>query len=358
MSPTKALLLVAAPLIAGISVFIFKTNTLQLFPLNDFSNKPTIKVNEIFEVDSRQLGEVVIANFPIQNIGGADLILDNPRTNCACAGLEIEKDGILSRIESLRVPPGESENLVVRVSVRGRQGVPLTNGIRVRTNDPQKPELNLTVRISMVFAGLHTEPAHLAFGVLTAGKSESRLLIIKDHFPAIRTVASINTHDIKTISIEHIARGNDPGEIGRIKVAILADQPGEQAGSIRIMMSDGTHLEIPVTALIETELTLSPSSVTLPRIANGNPLYEATIACKRRGELPCSLEFHTIPPGICIETISSAANRCLHLIRITCAPIAVERGKTQGKVSIPVIARDAKWSGNALLTINFDPIGP
>ncbi len=149
---------------------------------------PLIDCPREINLGQRELGDEVIAHLTISNLGTAELVIEQVRTNCSCTGLERYIAGELHAVESLRVQPGESAEVSVRVAVRGRAGFPLTNIVEFQTNDPRRPDVRISLVVPRVTAGVTTFPSSVVFGTIRVGCIARHLVDIRDESPDPRRI--------------------------------------------------------------------------------------------------------------------------------------------------------------------------
>ena len=107
-------------------------------------------------------------DFVFTNEGDAPLTLVSGETSCRCA---------TSKISQERIPPGESAKVTIEWKPTDKPG-PYEQTAKIRTNDPDRPRVTLTIsgRITMA---MRFSPPELVFSRLTVGETstgESQLL--------------------------------------------------------------------------------------------------------------------------------------------------------------------------------------
>lgn len=93
-----------------------------------------------FDFGDIKQGETVSHTFVLTNNGGDLLKITDVKASCGCTAAKPEKS---------ELAPGESTNLVVTFNSAGRMGKQ-TKTVRVYTNDPQNPEMVLTIQCNIV----------------------------------------------------------------------------------------------------------------------------------------------------------------------------------------------------------------
>lgn len=94
----------------------------------DLTTAPLIQVDkETHDFGRIQQGDEVEATFVVSNTGHGDLLIKNVQSGCGCATVTDLKDKI--------IPPGGSEDLVVRLSTRNK-ALNLSKSVKIFSNDP------------------------------------------------------------------------------------------------------------------------------------------------------------------------------------------------------------------------------
>lgn len=146
------------PILVGIAAFGFESGIINRQWTILMRSVPVVEFPAVIDLGEHEQGEVVNSRFTIANRGKGELVIDQIRTTCACAGLEREVDGTFVRVESLRLGPREEAELMLRISVRGPAGAPSRNRIVFRTNDSSRPEGAIEAVIPKVTGGLGVAP--------------------------------------------------------------------------------------------------------------------------------------------------------------------------------------------------------
>lgn len=102
-----------------------------------------------------RVGETVTIQFELANTGSAPLVLTDLQTSCGWAP---------PRLERSVVAPGERTILTIPFAAPTKPGL-VGYGVRVRTNDPNNPELHFTFQ-AHVRAPLEATPSDLYIGVV------------------------------------------------------------------------------------------------------------------------------------------------------------------------------------------------
>ena len=161
----------------------------------------------IYDFGTMLEGAPVKHEFTIKNVGQADLVIGQVQTSCGCTVAQSEKK---------RLAPGEQTQLPVTFDTRHETG-PRDPRIDVYTNDPQTPDLVLTIQ-GTVRRESEATPPEVLFDSVRKGSEQTREVTIsyngttKDF--SITKVANSNPN---------IAVTQEPGL--KLKVALLKTMP-------------------------------------------------------------------------------------------------------------------------------------
>jgi hypothetical protein len=181
-------------------------------------------------------GEVVTHDFIISNSGGDLLKISNVTASCGCTAAAPEKN---------ELAPGESTNLNVKFNSAGRRGQQHKT-VKVFSNDPQNPEMALTITGNVVLANENSATAPIIyfpetqhdFGKVNEGdkvdytfrfvnKGESQLTI-KDIKTSCGCTAALLSQDKL-----------EPGKEGTLKVELdTKNRSGKMSRTITIQSND------------------------------------------------------------------------------------------------------------------------
>ena len=181
-------------------------------------------------------GEKVSHDFVLSNSGGDLLTISNVSASCGCTAAKPEKN---------ELAPGESTNLTVSFNSSGRRGKQ-NKTIRIFSNDPQNPEMVLTITGVVVLPGEGTgnsptiyfpETQH-DFGKVNEGdkvnytfrfvnKGETALQIKDIKTSCGCTAALVSTDNLK------------PGQEGTIKVELnTKNRSGKMSKTVTVQSND------------------------------------------------------------------------------------------------------------------------
>jgi hypothetical protein len=181
-------------------------------------------------------GETVSHDFVLSNSGGDLLKISNVKASCGCTAATPEKNELAQ---------GESTNLTVRFNSSGRMGKQ-NKTVRVFTNDPQNPEMVLTITGTVVKSTdvsgadpvIHFPETQHDFGKVNSGdkvnytfrfvnKGESPL-VIKDIKTSCGCTAAL-------LSLDNL----QPGQEGTLMVELdTKNRSGKMSRTITVQSND------------------------------------------------------------------------------------------------------------------------
>jgi uncharacterized cupredoxin-like copper-binding protein len=217
------------------TVIIFLISFVSIFPQ---LLAPKVGVQQLtHDFGNIKVGEVVSHTFVISNNGGDLLKINNVKASCGCTAASPDKK---------ELKPGESTNIVVTFNSKGRKG-PQTKTVTVSTNDPEKPQVTLTIKCNIIVdnvsdnssgAKIFFPETQHDFGKVTEGKKVeytfkfenkgTESLVIKD----VKTSCGCTAAVVSNSTIK-------PGEAGSIKVDFdTKSRQGRNSKSITVVSND------------------------------------------------------------------------------------------------------------------------
>jgi hypothetical protein len=124
---------------------------------------------EAFDFGTIPNTDPVSQTFQVHNVGKGTLEILGVSTSCACTTAEVD---------SRRLPPGEATDLTVTYDPRVHDGATgeFMRVVYVRSDDPDTPEADLTVRVTVV------EPAEMKQGDLVAAANDLDVTSLYEEF--------------------------------------------------------------------------------------------------------------------------------------------------------------------------------
>jgi hypothetical protein len=122
----------------------------------------------VYDFGTTSLVDSVTGTFTYQNIGAADLKLSKPQPSCGCTVASVKPDVL---------KPGEKGELVFTIRVGGQRGE-LKKQIGVPSNDPQSPNVSLSIKIEMKQI-VEAVPQQLSIGALRQGTTTNLTAVLR-----------------------------------------------------------------------------------------------------------------------------------------------------------------------------------
>ncbi|MDZ7624817.1 MAG: DUF1573 domain-containing protein [Ignavibacteriaceae bacterium] len=188
-----------------------------------------------FDFGDIKQGETVSHTFVLTNSGGDLLKITNVQASCGCTAAVPEKS---------ELAPGESTNLPVRFNSTGRMGMQKKT-VKIFTNDPQSPEMTLTISGKIVTGeqsgsvpAIHFPETQHDFGKVSEGekinytfrfvnKGQSELVIKDVKSSCGCTAALLSSSNVK------------PGQEGTIKVEFdTKNRSGKNSKTVTVQSND------------------------------------------------------------------------------------------------------------------------
>jgi hypothetical protein len=152
-----------------------KNTPVQQYVAQVDSRQPKLVCPRVVNLGTRQQGEVVDANFEVENAGNVPLTLNGFRFSCSCLGFVADQGKGDEKISSITLEPGSVHNLRFRLAVGKRKAEGfLTNAIFL-TNDPANSEFEIRFHAPIVRGGLDTNPKVIQFGITTVSENHKTL---------------------------------------------------------------------------------------------------------------------------------------------------------------------------------------
>jgi hypothetical protein len=287
---------------------------------------PVVDYSELIDLGPRERGEIVVTHVTLANHGRYDLLIDHITSDCSCAGLEQERDGELMRLGELRLAPGDSAQLTLRVAVRGQPGSPFETAVHFQTNDP-KHRLG-TIRVSVPrILGMSIRPTSVPLGDVLLGTHVHREIEISDiGGNGIQVLAARSTRPnvvcakLAQVFFEQPVRsGNASVPIARVEITVDALQEGSLDSTIELTITMSGRQEtvsVPVSGRSVPPVIALPNQLNLPRNSGGVPVYSASCLCKHvKGDDFC-LQIDYVSAGLRATIEESSDSSTARILKV------------------------------------------
>lgn len=287
---------------------------------------PVLKFNPVVHFDAAEEGQLLVASFPITNRGTADLIIDEFRPACNCAGMGRMIDGKPQRIQALVVPPAQTIEFEMRLHAEGEPGKPSDIHVLARTNDPAQPEIRFTTRIKLYSKKPLAIPQEVGFGRLEVeGDSQVDVTIVDPMRAGKKVIRADHTLGERLSVTWAEAKGeNRFGQVvATLRVTAPQAPPGPLEGFIYVFFADEkAPLTIRVTGRRAALAEATPDRLSLPRRTSAGLVWHGTITIRyagTKGQDPIAVEGVDLPSGVEIETLPGATPAVAR-IKVTVVP--------------------------------------
>jgi hypothetical protein len=350
-SPCQILYGILGAGVVLISAAIMKTPTVRtaLAGVND--EPPAIRCPAVIDLGPQERRAVAVARFDVANVGGKELVLDDFRSSCSCAGIEREVGGGFDRVQQLRIPPGGREPLLLRMGVWGPAGEAVVTSAGFRTNDPKQPDVQIAVRVSNIMAGVAPATPKLMIGNVPVGAEVRRTVDIRDWSKQPRSLGKVvsSLPDLVRASlVSDVGPAVDDSAeaigavVGRVEIAVETTRPGPVDETVQIYLADGSQASdsIRVIGRIVAEVEAIPSVIVLPRFTSTGPVNRGTCLCRSSDGRPLDdVTVESAPTGVTARVVPVTAPSATRRVEIECNPDMARSAaaKLEGRVRLKAV---------------------
>lgn len=289
---------------------------------------PVIDYEAIIDLGERERGEIVVAHLPISNSGRSELVVNEFRTTCACAGVEREIDGRFFRIESVIIAPGEQAEIVIRMAVDPRSGGSQRALVFFRCNDPVRPGGAIEVLIPKVKGGVLASPTAVLLGVIPVGRTVRQSIDVYDGRITGRRIKDVVSTQPTRFRVRQVPLQDEEKQqiheewgtlIGRVEVTALAETAGTLSGEIEIHLAGENRPpdKVSVSGQAVGPVVVSPDSLVLPRHIGDRLEYTGKIMVRGRTGLPVTVSTESAPAELSVEVEPAGAVTELRIVNVT-----------------------------------------
>jgi len=213
-------------------------------PIHDFGN-----------MDAHASGSY---GFEVRNTGGVPLRLTKGSTSCKCT---------ITDLEEAEVPPGGSVKVTVMWTGKDFLG-PFTQTATVFTNDPENPELTLTIK-GRITVSVRAQPAEVVFSRVALGDTVSGRVKVYGYRSEPLKISGVRLDDPTTaafyqVSYEPIPPDEvmaEPGATGGylVRVTVKSGLPlgaFQQKILVTTNLKEVPTLAIPVRGMVGSEVAI------------------------------------------------------------------------------------------------------
>ncbi|MBN1590302.1 MAG: DUF1573 domain-containing protein [Pirellulales bacterium] len=213
---------------------------------------------EVYDFGTMEAQSEKKHDFLLQNTGEAPLKIEDAGTTCKCA---------ISKFETRVVNPGESTKVTLKWTAKGYFG-PYEQIAKIRTNDPDRPELSLKVR-GRVTTPLRAVPPEVVFSSVTAGQVARHIVKVFAYKSDDLELSDLRMQDPTTaeyfeiipkrLSAEAIAQEKDARSGYELEVVVKPGLPlgrFQQTILVSTNVSDAPQIELPIKGKVGSDISI------------------------------------------------------------------------------------------------------
>lgn len=277
------------------------------------SSVSQIKYPEVINFGVREIGDVAIERFFVENKGRENLIVNKIKTNCSCTGFEIKKNGEFVKANEFVIAPGKTEEVAVRLTV---QGIPpnskATSEIFFQTNDPDQKDCKIKLIIDRVKSGLSPIPDVIIVNDFKPRVEKKYLIDLFDDTEGFKQISGLGVSDKNRINVELILDDikndvktdeHEKKKIGSIEVTIKSKDQCNFNEVIVIKKNDNTIMtnKIRIIGSILPSVDISPGAIVLPRKSSTGLIYKAKCVFRSTSGQTMKLNIKKLPNGVTVK---------------------------------------------------------
>jgi hypothetical protein len=305
-------------------------------------------VPTVLELGDHEHGNIAIGRFGVRNAGTGDLVLDQFRSSCACAAVEVERDGESRRAGVVVVKPGEEVELVARVAVGGRPGTAQRVYVSFATNDPRAAQATVELVVGRIKGGVATVPLAVVFGEQPVGSRLGQRVRVYDNGVTGRRIGAVRSLNPGRFSATLVSPTDEDAReaveaqgslIGVVEVTPIAGRAGPLDGRVEIQVADEPRSPdyINVHGELVGAVVTRPDRLVLPRAVGGKFVYEGRVSVSSRDGKPVTVTPDAAPSGWSVRAADAATVPDVQTVVVSCSsatPPRKERFDVRLRVSL------------------------
>jgi hypothetical protein len=358
-----AVVVIFPSLAVAVAYLDYNGRLYSVIPLGSFS-PPSIEIPARVTLPTAECGKEATGRFTLSNTGGRELFIHDIRSSCGCIGFEVESNGTLARLESLKIRAGEKADVLIRTSVIGSPGSAIRHVVAFQTNDPGCRTARIEFVVAKITGGINTRPGHVVFGTLLVGKSYCQIVNIHDQAISPRRVKRVASSNPELFQVCLLPKNNSQADktsatdlIGQVEIVPRTKHPATLTGNVEIYLEgeDRPPDLVPVTGRVAPLVEAAPSVLMLPRRQGKELVFFAHSICRCLSGDPFTLEICEASPDLLV-TIESASEPNSYAIRIEWRPSATGRKTAPSRAEVRLRARiDQEESTFAIPVVRTSP---
>lgn len=279
-------------------------------------------------------GQKIESVFMVKNDGLADLTITDARPSCGCTVASFDRT----------IKPGQTGRITAAVDTKNFSG-PITKTISVVSNDPEQPQLNLTIK-AIVKPYVEVEPTQVIRFSATKGETASNDLILvsaeKGFHPTLSEISQPYVKAEITPIAEKDRTAGKPGDQYKLHVTL---QPNAPEGLLNVPLKVKTgiekqpELDIPVSGIVRSHVTVAPAVVTFGNFQLGKDTISRNVnISNNRKEGVKILRAESTIPGLSAEVVPVTEG--MSYMVVIKPNDKIKKGEIDGKVKIYTSDKD------------------
>ncbi len=245
-------------LIAALATFAMLPGVPAARAQSSQANAPRVEVNNpVYNFGTALEGNFVEHVFELKNTGKSDLTISGVHTSCGCTAAAPSKK---------RLAPGDSADLKVAFDTRFQKGTKVRT-INVFTNDPQTPNLTLTLQGEVKVEVVAT-PSEVSFGKVRYGSEATQQVVVGELAKSKDFKVSAAKNASPNIRVTQASRKDGkPG--ADLEVRLLKTMPiGPFDDTIEVVTSR-RPIQVHIFGQVTGDLALDPAQISFGIVPRG-----------------------------------------------------------------------------------------
>lgn len=292
-------------------------------------------------------GERIEAVFAVKNNGTQDLTISEARPSCGCTVASFDKT----------VKPGQTGKITAAVDTKNFNG-PITKSVTVVSNDPENPQLALTIK-AIVKPYVEVAPQEFVRFSTIRGDSATADLVLfsgeKDFHPTVGE-SSQPYLQAQISPVDEKAKLDRPGTQYKLHITLAPTAPlGVLNAPVRVKtgVAKQPDLEIRVAGIVRDRLSVTPAAVVFGNFTPGKDVISRNVIFtnNKAAEGVRVLKAESTVPGLSAEVVPMTEG--INYTVVVKPKEGLKKGEFSGMVKIftsdkerPVI--EVPVSGNVL----------
>jgi hypothetical protein len=292
-------------------------------------------------------GERIEAVFAVKNTGTQDLVISEARPSCGCTVASFDKT----------IKPGQTGKITASVDTKNFNG-PITKSVTVVSNDPENPQLALTIK-AVVKPYVEVAPQEFVrFSTIKGDPASADLILFsaeKDFHPTVGE-SSQPYLQAQILPADEKQKLDRPGTQYKLHVTLGPSAPlGVLNAPIRIKtgVAKQPEIEIRVAGIVRDRLSVTPATVVFGNFTPGKDVISRNVIFTNNkiNEGVKVLKAESTVPGLTAEVVPMTEG--INYTVVVKPSASLKKGAFNGTVKIfttdkerPVI--EVPVSGNVL----------